>query len=190
MPAASSLLLSRCCSRPNLMRLSACSQDYQAKSIPVVEANGTRVRVMAGQAQGVDGPVFMRNPGMLLDVQLAAGASFQDKVSCSSRFAPEPCVHAAPRHAAGRPAGCRRQLPGQGVMLAWPVLRPSPVFMRNPGMLLDVQLSSGARFQDKVRGFLTSGGKQRCSQTYLDLQCCTNALAAWSTGQMRPGTSL
>ena len=46
----------------------------------MVESNGARVRVMAGEAAGVKGPVFMRNPGMLLDVTLAPGATFQDKV--------------------------------------------------------------------------------------------------------------
>lgn len=56
-----------------------CSQDYQAESIPIVESEGCRVRVMAGSAQGVTGPVFMRNPGMLLDVELAPGATFQQQ---------------------------------------------------------------------------------------------------------------
>lgn len=49
-------------------------QDYQAKDIPVVEKDGLRIRVMAGESHGTVGPIKMRNPGMLLDVQLQAGA--------------------------------------------------------------------------------------------------------------------
>ena len=55
-------------------------QDYQASSIPIVEREGLRVRVMAGQAQGATGPIFMRNPGMLLDVTVHPGAQFEQEV--------------------------------------------------------------------------------------------------------------
>lgn len=55
-------------------------QDYQAKDIPVAEAEGVKVRVMAGTSLGVSGPIKMRNPGMLLDVRLDKGASFSQPV--------------------------------------------------------------------------------------------------------------
>jgi redox-sensitive bicupin YhaK (pirin superfamily) len=55
-------------------------QDYQPDQIPTVEdGRGAKVRVMAGGGalgQKVEGPIKMRNPGMLLDVSLAPGASF------------------------------------------------------------------------------------------------------------------
>ena len=35
---------------------------------------------MAGDAQGVTGPVFMRNPGMLVDVTVTAGGTFKQQV--------------------------------------------------------------------------------------------------------------
>ncbi len=56
-------------------------QDYQAKDIPVVERDGARVRVMAGESSGATGPIALRNPGLLLDVTLAKGASFTQQVS-------------------------------------------------------------------------------------------------------------
>ena len=71
-------------------------QDYGAASIPTVERNGASVRVMAGTAHGVTGPVFMRNPGMLLDVQLAPGASFREEVRPSSAIASAGCQHDQP----------------------------------------------------------------------------------------------
>ncbi len=55
-------------------------QDYQDAEIPVVEDGGVKVRVMAGQSMGTDGPIAMRNPGMLLDVQLSGGAIFTQEV--------------------------------------------------------------------------------------------------------------
>lgn len=55
-------------------------QDYQAEQIKTVQEDGLAVRVMAGRYKGVEGPVFMRNPGILLDVQLKPGASFNHQV--------------------------------------------------------------------------------------------------------------
>jgi hypothetical protein len=49
-------------------------QDIQAGEIPVADKDGASVRVMAGSSLGVEGPIKMRNPGLLLDVRLAAGA--------------------------------------------------------------------------------------------------------------------
>ena len=43
-------------------------------------AEGVTVRVMAGQSHGVSGPINMRNPGMLLDVQVAQGGKFTQEV--------------------------------------------------------------------------------------------------------------
>ncbi len=37
--------------------------------------------MIAGQSYGATGPVAMRNPGLLLDVQLAKGATFTQPVS-------------------------------------------------------------------------------------------------------------
>lgn len=54
-------------------------QDYQPQDIPIVEKDGTRVRVMAGPGalgEAVAGPIKMRNPGMLLDVTVGPGASY------------------------------------------------------------------------------------------------------------------
>ena len=55
-------------------------QDYQAADIPTVERDGVTVRVMAGASMGTDGPITMRNPGLLLDVVLSPGARFQQEV--------------------------------------------------------------------------------------------------------------
>ncbi|KAK9829809.1 hypothetical protein WJX72_008023 [[Myrmecia] bisecta] len=55
-------------------------QDYQADQIPAVERDGVRVRVMAGESLGATGPIEMRNPGMLMDVQVAKGATFTQAV--------------------------------------------------------------------------------------------------------------
>ena len=46
-----------------------------------MEKDGAKVRVMAGNYQGVEGPVYMRNPGMLFDVTLAKGATFSAEVN-------------------------------------------------------------------------------------------------------------
>ncbi|PSC74518.1 Pirin [Micractinium conductrix] len=55
-------------------------QDYQAKDIPSVDKDGASVRVLAGSRLGTEGPIKMRNPGMLLDVRLSPGASFTHPV--------------------------------------------------------------------------------------------------------------
>eukprot|EP00879_Flechtneria_rotunda_P021208 GHRR01022341.1.p1 GENE.GHRR01022341.1~~GHRR01022341.1.p1 ORF type:complete len:191 (+),score=76.57 GHRR01022341.1:780-1352(+) len=55
-------------------------QDYQASDIPVVEAPGSRVRVMAGEHHGTTGPITMKNPGMLLDIVLQPGADITVQV--------------------------------------------------------------------------------------------------------------
>lgn len=46
----------------------------------MVEKDGAIVRVMAGASLGTDGPIAMRNPGLLLDVSLSPGAKFTQKV--------------------------------------------------------------------------------------------------------------
>lgn len=47
----------------------------------MVDAGGVHVRVMAGAyaslGQAAAGPIHMRNPGALLDVRVAPGASFK-----------------------------------------------------------------------------------------------------------------
>ncbi|KAL4858288.1 Pirin-like protein [Chlorella vulgaris] len=55
-------------------------QDIQAGEIPVADKDGASVRVMAGSSLGVEGPIKMRNPGLLLDVRLAAGAQLAQHV--------------------------------------------------------------------------------------------------------------
>jgi len=47
-------------------------QDVQAEDIPVSEFQGGSSRVMAGEYNGVTGPLRLRNPGLLLDVRLEA----------------------------------------------------------------------------------------------------------------------
>lgn len=47
----------------------------------MVEADGAKVRVMAGESHGVTGPINMRNPGLLLDVQVSQGVTFTQEVS-------------------------------------------------------------------------------------------------------------
>jgi redox-sensitive bicupin YhaK (pirin superfamily) len=51
-------------------------QDYQAEDIPTAEAGGAKVRVMAGSWQNTTGPIKMRNPGHLMDVQVLPGGKF------------------------------------------------------------------------------------------------------------------
>lgn len=66
-------------------------QDYQPADIPVVESSGARVRVMAGDGalgQAARGPIHMRNPGMLLDVSLQPGATFEQVGWSGCRFQP------------------------------------------------------------------------------------------------------
>jgi redox-sensitive bicupin YhaK (pirin superfamily) len=50
-------------------------RHHEGASLPVVEADGVRVRVMAGEAFGVRSPVETLSPLVYLDVALAAGAS-------------------------------------------------------------------------------------------------------------------
>ena len=45
-----------------------------------MEKDGAKVRVMAGVSLATTGPIAMRNPGLLLDVQLSPGASFRQEV--------------------------------------------------------------------------------------------------------------
>lgn len=56
-------------------------QDYQADDIPTVKQDGVSVRVMAGSHQGTAGPIVMRNPGLLMDVTISKGATFNEEVS-------------------------------------------------------------------------------------------------------------
>lgn len=50
-------------------------QDIQAPDIPVVEfKDGGHARVMAGVCEGVEGPLKLRNPGLLLDVTVPASS--------------------------------------------------------------------------------------------------------------------
>lgn len=55
-------------------------QDYQANEIPVGQAPGVSVRVLAGESLGVKGPIKMVNPGLLMDVRLEAGATHKEAV--------------------------------------------------------------------------------------------------------------
>uniref|UniRef100_A0A7S1GG26 Pirin n=1 Tax=Picochlorum oklahomense TaxID=249345 RepID=A0A7S1GG26_9CHLO len=50
-------------------------QDIQAPDIPVVQfEGGGHARVMAGVCEGVEGPLKLRNPGLLLDVTVPASS--------------------------------------------------------------------------------------------------------------------
>lgn len=56
-------------------------QDYTADQIPSVQPTaGATVRVMAGTIAGTTGPIKLRNPGMLADVTLEEGATFEHVV--------------------------------------------------------------------------------------------------------------
>lgn len=55
-------------------------QDLQADQIPTASFPGGSVRVMAGTSGGMTGPLKLRNPGMLLDVRLEAGAQWTQEV--------------------------------------------------------------------------------------------------------------
>lgn len=56
-------------------------QDIQKEDIPVVDAQGASIRVIAGKSGGQEGPMKLRNPGTLLDVRLDAGAEWRQVVS-------------------------------------------------------------------------------------------------------------
>ena len=47
----------------------------------MVSKGGATVRVLAGRSMGTDGPIALRNPGLLLDVHLSPGASFTQEVA-------------------------------------------------------------------------------------------------------------
>jgi Pirin C-terminal cupin domain len=52
-------------------------QDYQKEDVPVVESrSGCTVRVMAGSFEGQNGPIELRNPGLLMDVSVVQGGAF------------------------------------------------------------------------------------------------------------------
>lgn len=56
-------------------------QEVNAETIPMVKRNGTRIRVVAGEVEGVSGPVtdIAANP-IYLDVHLDAGGSFEHPI--------------------------------------------------------------------------------------------------------------
>lgn len=55
-------------------------QDIQAPDIPVVQfEGGGHARVMAGVCEGVEGPLKLRNPGLLLDVTVPASSQTWEK---------------------------------------------------------------------------------------------------------------
>lgn len=56
-----------------------------------MEQDGAKVRVMAGESHGATGPIAMRNPGLLLDVTVAKGATFSQEVRDSAFLADEEC---------------------------------------------------------------------------------------------------
>jgi len=56
-------------------------QDYQATDIPqATPSPGVSVRVMAGECNGVKGPIVMRNPGLLMDVRITRGGTIRQPV--------------------------------------------------------------------------------------------------------------
>jgi len=53
-------------------------QDYQADRIPVFEGEGYSVRVLSGQHGDAQGPIALKNPGLLFDVRLEEpGTTFE-----------------------------------------------------------------------------------------------------------------
>ncbi len=55
-------------------------QDIRAEEIPVLERNGTRTRVIAGELEGKHGPAETVTPLELFDLQLAADSSWSATV--------------------------------------------------------------------------------------------------------------
>lgn len=56
-------------------------QDYQAESIQTVEEENLKVRVLAGEYRGVEGPVAIANPSLILDVQVKPGGNFSTPIN-------------------------------------------------------------------------------------------------------------
>jgi len=65
-------------------------QDYQADSIQTVEGDNLKVRVLVGDYKGVQGPVAITNPCLILDVQVQPGGNFSAPVGTPklTAFAP------------------------------------------------------------------------------------------------------
>ncbi len=61
----------------NLKMTAPRYQDIPAARIPSVEADGVRIRVIAGTLEGVRGPAEAHVPVRLLDMSLAAGAAYE-----------------------------------------------------------------------------------------------------------------
>lgn len=56
-------------------------QDYQASDIPILDlGEGSSIRIMAGERAATQGPIKLRNPGLLFDVRLAPGAEVEQPV--------------------------------------------------------------------------------------------------------------
>jgi redox-sensitive bicupin YhaK (pirin superfamily) len=58
-------------------------QDYQADSIQTVEGDNLKVRVLVGDYKGVQGPVAITNPCLILDVQVQPGGNFSAPIDPS-----------------------------------------------------------------------------------------------------------
>jgi len=57
-----------------------CDPEYQEISkdkVPVAEKDGVTVKVIAGEALGVKGPIFARTPALYFDVHLKPNSSFE-----------------------------------------------------------------------------------------------------------------
>ena len=52
-------------------------QDYNAERIPTFKGDNYNVRVMSGQHEGTEGPIAMKNPGILFDISIRRGGRFE-----------------------------------------------------------------------------------------------------------------
>ena len=75
-------------------RFNSRYQDYQASDIPHYDRGGVHVRVLGGTSGDTSGPITFRNPGLLLDVALQPGSSFDQEVHASLLL---PCLTCLPR---------------------------------------------------------------------------------------------
>jgi len=55
-------------------------QEISKEKIPIGEKEGVKVRVIAGEALGVKGPLYARTPAMYLDVHMEANSTFEQVI--------------------------------------------------------------------------------------------------------------
>ena len=123
------------------------------------------VRVMAGSSLGVEGPIKLRNPGLLLDVRLAPGSQFQQVIRCLLCLLCLLC------------------------MLLWVRLVPGSQFQQVPAGCLGAPATAGWAGRSLsllVPGRLASGVLSRQPS----LSCGGSPIACWAPSESHPPSSL